>query len=386
MKDACWAVVVAAGRGRRMGLSQNKAFLSLRGRSVLSRCMDALSESGCFEGAVLVISARDRDVCRALFAREGKSPLIRAVVDGGETRQDSVYNGLQALPAEAAYVAVHDAARFLAPACVVREAVASARLWGSGVAACAVTDTIKRVNDASDAVETPDRAHLRAVQTPQVFRRDWIDEAYRRARAEGYAATDDAALVEKYIGPVHLTQTEQSHLNVKLTVPEDITRMLGAPDVRVGTGFDAHAFAPGRRLVLLGAEIPCEKGLLGHSDADVAAHALMDALLGALALGDIGRHFPDNDPAYKDADSMRLLEKVAAMVREAGYRVGNADVTIVLQAPKIAPYIEQMRANTARALGMDPDRVSVKATTTEKMGYEGRGEGASAFATALVTQ
>jgi len=388
MSEGVWAVVVAAGRGERMGLGYNKALHILSGRSVIARTMDALEKSGCFEGAVLVMGPEDEARYRALAAVEGESPLIRAVVPGGETRCDSVWNGLMKLPEGARVVAIHDAARCFVSPELVRRTVESAEVHGSGVAATRVSDTIKRVDEAGLAVETVSRSALRAVQTPQTFQVDLIKRAHVAARAGGLRdVTDDALLVERAFGPVHLVESPPGG-NPKLTTPEDVraAEAMLASEKRVGQGYDAHRLVEGRRLVLCGVEIPYEKGLLGHSDADVAAHALMDALLGAAALYDIGHHFPDSDPAYRGADSMALLSRVAQILKEHGWYPHNVDVTIVAQAPRFMPYRERMRENVARALRIPVERVSVKATTTEHMGFEGRGEGMSATAVATVTK
>ena len=224
----------------------------------------------------------------------------------------------------------------------------------------------------------------RAVQTPQTFHYQKILEAHRRARAEELAVTDDAMLFEHYYGNVRLVTAPGAEENRKLTTKADFDALNAAPDVRVGQGYDVHRLVEGRRLILCGVDISWEKGLDGHSDADVAVHALMDALLGALGLGDIGHLFPDTDPAYEGADSMKLLDAVMERVREKGYRVGNADVTIVAQRPKLAPYIEQMKNNLAAGLGVSAERVNVKATTTERLGFEGEGLGISAQAVALL--
>ena len=376
-----WAVVVAGGRGARAGLGRNKVFFAWKGRSVLSRCLDALERSGALDGAVLVLGAEDFEQYDALCAREGASPLVKRVVAGGDCRRRSVRSGLAALPEEVEIVAVHDAARpFVSPE-AVRETVQSARKWGSGVISTPVTDTIKRVGP-DGAVETLDRAQLRAVQTPQTFDCAKLKAAHERAEAEGFDATDDAALFEHYYGSVRLVTAPGAEANIKLTNPADFEK-LSRPAMRIGSGYDAHRLAEGRKLILCGVDVPHTRGLDGHSDADVAVHALMDALLGALGEGDIGRHFPDSDPAYKGISSMLLLEQVMKIVREHGYGVANADVTIVAQKPKLAAYIPAMRENLARALGTDA--VNVKATTTERMGFEGEELGISAQAVALLT-
>jgi 2-C-methyl-D-erythritol 4-phosphate cytidylyltransferase / 2-C-methyl-D-erythritol 2,4-cyclodiphosphate synthase len=388
MSEGVWAVVVAAGRGERLGLGYNKALHVLSGRSVIARTMDALEMSRCFEGAILVLGEKDEQRYRALTAVEGESPLIRAIAFGGSSRRESVWNGLAMLPEGARIVAIHDAARCFVPPELVRRTVESASDFGSGVAASPVTDTIKRIDETGCAVATVSRSALRAVQTPQTFQVDLIRRAHESARQKGLEDfTDDAALVECAFGPVHLVESRAGS-NPKLTTPEDVraAQAMLASELRVGQGYDAHRLVEGRALVLCGVEIPYEKGLLGHSDADVAAHALMDALLGAAALQDIGHHFPDSDPAYRGADSMALTARVAAILKEHGWYSHNVDVTIVAQAPKLMPYREQMRENVAHALGIPVERVSVKATTTEHMGYEGRGEGMSATAVATITK
>lgn len=380
-----WAVILAAGRGERAGLGMNKAFWPVEGRSVLARCLDAFEACGRFDGAVVALSESDGAAYREFIAREGPFPLVKGVSRGGATRRDSVCNALRALPGDCELVAIHDAARPFVTADVIDATLASAREYGSGVISTPVVDTIKQIG-ADGRVSSPDRAALRAVQTPQTFDYQKIMAAHERAQAENLAVTDDAMLFEHYYGDVRLVGAPGAEANRKLTTKADFEALNGPklPDVRVGQGYDVHRLVEGRRLILCGVDIPFEKGLDGHSDADVAVHALMDALLGALGEGDIGRHFPDNDPAYEGADSMKLLDKVMEKARRAGYRVGNCDVTIVAQRPRLAGYIEAMRSNVAARLGVGIDRVNVKATTTEKLGFEGEGLGISAQAVALI--
>lgn len=384
---SCWAVIVAAGRGERAGLGRNKVFFPVGGRSVLARCLDAFERCGRFDGAVLVLSEADEAAWEALCAAEGPFPLVKAVARGGATRRDSVYSGLLALPEDAEFVAIHDAARPFVTDAIIEATLESAKAYGSGVICTPVVDTVKQVG-ADGAVTSLERASLRAVQTPQTFDYKKILAAHRRAQDEDLPVTDDAMLFEHYYGGVRLVTVPGAEENRKLTTKADFDALNAAqvPDVRIGQGYDVHRLVEGRRLVLCGVDISWEKGLDGHSDADVAVHALMDAILGALGLGDIGRHFPDTDPAYEGADSMRLLDAVMAKAREKGYRVGNADITIVAQRPKLAPYIEHMRENLARGLGVDADRVNVKATTTERLGFEGEGLGISAQAVALLVK
>ena len=382
-----WAVIVAAGRGERAGLGGNKVFFPIEGRAVLSRCLDAFVRCGRFDGVTLVLSEADEAAYADLSRREGPFPLVKAIARGGATRRDSVRNGLMALPEDCAIVAIHDAARPFVTDAVIDATLASAEEFGSGVICTPVVDTIKQIMPDGSVV-SPDRDSLRAVQTPQSFDYPKILAAHLRARAEDLPVTDDAMLFEHYYGGVRLVTAEGAEANRKLTTKADFDALSAArtPDYRVGQGYDVHRLTEGRKLILCGVDIPWDRGLDGHSDADVAVHALMDALLGALGLGDIGRHFPDTDPAYKGADSLKLLDAVMAMVRERGYRVGNADVTIVAQRPKLAPYIEIMRANLAGRLGVEASRVNVKATTTERLGFEGEGLGISAQAVALLVK
>ena len=375
-----YVIVLGGGSGSRMGLGYNKVLAPLAGMPVIRRSVDAFA--GLAQGAVAVCPAQERPRFERALAG---AALPVTFANGGENRQASVWNGLQALPPSCTHVLIHDGARCLVDADVIRRAMDGAAKTGAAVAAVAVTDTVKQCDAAGLVTATPPREQLRAVQTPQAFSLPLILEAHRKAAADGFCGTDDASLVERLGHPVLLT--EGSRTNLKLTQPEDLTmaeQLLSLPPFRVGTGYDVHRLVPGRMLVLCGVPIAHEKGLDGHSDADVAVHALMDAMLGAAALGDIGQHFPDTDPRYSGISSMKLLAQVCALLAEHGLRVGNADLTIVAQAPKLAPHIPVMRQNLAQALDLPPDRVSVKATTTERLGFEGRQEGISAQAVVLL--
>ena len=321
MKDGrkVGCVVVAAGRGARAGLGYNKAFYPLAGRSVLSRTLDALTDSGCIDELVLVLSEDDFNAYEELTAREGRNPLVARVVKGGSTRQASAHNGLRALSEDVNIALVHDVARPFVSREMIDAVLDGVIQFGAAVISTPVSDTVKETNAQGFAVRTPDRASLRAVQTPQGFRLGEILEAYDWAERENVAATDDASLYEKRFGPVLLVTTPGAGRNVKMTTQEDFARAeerLCPP--RVGMGYDVHRLVEGRKLVLMGVEVPWEKGLLGHSDADVALHALMDAMLGALALGDIGHLFPDSDDRYLGISSLKLLEAVRDRVTEKG--------------------------------------------------------------------
>ena len=313
------------------------------------------------------------------------------VVPGGATRAESAKNGV--LAAHGDLVAVHDAARPFVSEAVIEAAVYAAAACGAAAPAVPVKDTVKRavrgdgktVPEACMVAETPDRSTLYAVQTPQCFDRAAYLAALEELDAEkARLVTDDCSLFELTGRPVQLTQGD--YANLKITTREDLPRPQqkeGEP-MRIGHGYDVHRLVEGRKLILGGVEIPYEKGLLGHSDADVLAHAVMDAVLGAAALGDIGKHFPDTDPEYAGADSLMLARHVARIVRENGWKVENIDSTILCQKPKLAPYIPAMREKLAEAFGMPLDAVSVKATTEEHLGFTGEGLGIAVHAVALI--
>lgn len=373
-----WAVIVAAGRGERAGFDINKVYMPFGGMSALERCLKVFDESGVFAGATVVISENDG----ALYEAIRKPDLVKAMALGGAVRQESVYNGLITVPEDVDIVAVHDAARPFVTKPIIEATINAAAEFGSGIISTPVTDTVKQIS-ADGSVVTLDRKTLFAVQTPQTFKREKLLYAHEKARQEGYVSTDDAALYEKYCGSIRLVTADGAAENRKLTLRSDFT---GGGEMRVGHGYDAHRMKEGRKLVLCGVEIPYQAGLDGHSDADVAVHALMDAMLGAAALGDIGRHFPDNDDRYLGISSMKLLDETVMKLAHAGYETVNVDITIIAQRPKLAAYMDEMKACVAEHLGLSPDRVNVKATTTEKMGFEGRCEGISAHASVLIRE
>ncbi len=311
------------------------------------------------------------------------------LVRGGATRAESAAAGVRA--AGGGLVAIHDAARPFVSAQVITAALRAADALGAAAPAVPVKDTIKIAGKPAGRAPgqnapllvqaTPPREALFAVQTPQCFLRQAYLELLAAAEAAGSlpALTDDCQLFEQAGRPVALTPGD--YANYKITTAEDLK---GEGGMRIGHGYDVHRLVEGRALILGGVAIPYAKGLLGHSDADVLTHAVMDALLGAAALGDIGQHFPDSDPAYKGADSLALARAVAQKLAAAGWRVGNLDATVLCQAPKLAPHIPAMRKNLAGALGLEPGQVSVKATTEERLGFTGAGEGIAAHAVALL--
>lgn len=377
-----YAIVLAGGSGSRMGAGCNKVLLELQGEPVITRAVKAFE--GLVEGVVLV--SRSEDIT-AMQAAMKSIQMPVTIVSGGNSRQASVWNGLCALPADCTHVLIHDGARCLVDQETIRRCISSVEAYGSGVAAIPAIDTIKEVGRDEIVISTPVRAHLRSVQTPQGFTVELIRRAHEAALEQGYVGTDDASLVEHIGIPVRLTVGDRR--NIKLTTPEDIKMAesflpRNFPALRVGQGYDVHRLVEGRDLILCGVNIPHTLGLLGHSDADVALHALMDAMLGAMALGDIGKHFPDTDERYRGISSIKLLEHVVSLLNEHHARVTNCDVTIVAQKPKLLPYILQMRMNVAGVLNLPLDRVNVKATTTEHLAFEGREEGISAQAVCMI--
>ncbi len=396
------AVIVAAGRATRMAAAAgggDKNLLDLLGKPALRRCLEVFDACDSVDG-VVVVTAQDRVARYRELATAWGAVKLLAVVAGGDTRTASVAQGLAAVPQSCDVVAIHDCARPFVTADIIARTVDSARRQGSGVAAIACRDTVKHADAEGLVQHTPQREALRLVQTPQTFRTADLLAAYAALGGDP-CATDDAGLLERAGMPVYLV--EGSVENIKLTTPEDIahgeailrargetgrgfdsTRLHQYEAPRIGEGYDVHRLVEGRRLILGGVDIPHSTGLLGHSDADVLTHAVMDALLGAAGLGDIGRHFPDSDEAYRGADSLALLRHVAGLLAQAGYAVGNVDATVAAQKPRLSPHIAQMRANLSGALGIAPDRVNVKATTTEGLGFEGREEGISARAITLL--
>lgn len=395
-------IVPAAGLGSRLGLGKNKAFADVGGLPLLVQCLRMLADTGCVSKVIAVVRPQEVVEAETLlteYQTEYYPRLPFIVVAGGKERQDSVANALAVVTESNGFIAVHDGARPFAGKEVFERVLQAAAGSGAAIAAVPVKDTIKVVDENSFVQATPVRSTLRAVQTPQIFKISVLKQAYELLQKQPENVTDDASLVER-LG-IAVTVAEGSYENIKVTTPEDLLlaenlcksrglEMTGKNNswsqFRVGCGYDVHKLEPDRKLILCGLEIPYELGLLGHSDADVALHALMDALLGAAGLGDIGRHFPDTDMRFKDADSMLLLVHVVKLLHEQGWQINNADVTIMAQKPKLAPYIEQMAANIARAMQVERNAVNVKATTTEKLGFVGRGEGMASEAVASIVR
>lgn len=376
------AIIAAGGRGERLGAGQPKQFLSIAGQTILERSVRAFLTHAAVDDLVVALPADLAGAPPAYLTGTAK-PL--RVVAGGARRQDSVAAAFRAVPARTDVIVVHDAARPFASADLIARTIAAAAESGAALAAVAARDTVKQV-DESVVRATLDRRTIFLAQTPQAFRRQVLSDAL----ALSGDATDEASLAEQAGHTVRIVEGEAA--NIKITTAEDlvmaeaINRAGGAPAAatRVGTGYDLHRLVEGRLLILGGVTIPFDRGLAGYSDADAVCHAVTDAILGAAAAGDIGRHFPNTDPQWQGASSIDLLRRAAAVVRGMGLAVGNVDATVIAERPKLAPHVDAMRANLAEALGVSADRVSVKGKTNEGVGELGRGEAIAAHAVALL--
>jgi 2-C-methyl-D-erythritol 4-phosphate cytidylyltransferase/2-C-methyl-D-erythritol 2,4-cyclodiphosphate synthase len=376
-----YALVLAAGRGVRFGGETPKQYLPLGGASVLRHAVTAFTAHSRIDGVLLTIRPEDRETYNAALAG---LDLLEAI-PGGAERQDSVRLGLEALaPQRPSRVLIHDGARPFPEAGLIDRVIDALDRAPAAIPGLPLGDTIKRVADGKIR-ETVDRSGLWRVQTPQGFHFEAILAAHRAAA--GQALTDDAAVAEAAgIAPLIVAGSED---NLKVTTAEDLAaaeRLIAARqgDVRVGQGFDVHPFGPGDHVMICGIAVPHGTGLVGHSDADVGLHALTDAVLGAIGAGDIGQHFPPSDPKWRGAGSDHFLAHAAGLVRARGGSIAALDVTIICERPKISPHRERMVARVAEIAGLPAERVSVKATTTEKLGFTGRGEGIAAQAVATV--
>ena len=375
-------LILAAGQGLRSGTL--KQWKSIGGRPILSFSLETFEKHPAVHEIYLGV---DRE-----HLSEGQKSLEKwaptkgkGVFQGGVRRQDTVMNGLDLLSPHTLMVGIHDAARPLVSPQLISRVLEKARETGAAVPAIPLRDTIKEVKD-NRVITTLDRGRLRAVQTPQFFRYKVILKAYETAMEKGIEATDDASLVEALGHQVYTVEGEEE--NFKVTYPQDFKRLeaLMGMETLTGMGYDVHPLVPGRRLVLGGVEIPHTLGLQGHSDADVLVHAVVDALLGAAGLGDIGQLFPDSDPRHKDRPSLEFLEETALLLAQKGFQVIHIDTTLVLEEPKIAPFRKEMIQRMARAIKIESHRINIKATTTEGLGFPGRKEGIAAYAVATITR
>ena len=375
-----YGIILAAGSAKRMG--KNKMFMHVGKKSVLERSLHIFDQSGCIDHLVIVCQKKDQDKTDAVAQKTLRIPYT--IVVGGSERQFSVENGLAAA-GDADVVVVHDGARCFVESRVIQACVQKAYETGAAAAGVRTKDTIKKLDNGM-ITDTVDRTDLVNIQTPQAFRYSVLTKAHAKAKQDGFVGTDECALLERLGMPIHFIEAHYD--NIKITTKEDILygrHIVGEQQTRTGTGYDAHRLEPGLPLVLGGEKIPHTHGLLGHSDADVLLHAIMDALLGAAAAGDIGRHFPCTDE-FRGISSLVLLKRTKEIIADKGYDISNIDATVVMQQPRLAPYIENIRSNISNVLQIDIDAVSVKATTTEGMGFEGEQQGISAAAIATLVR
>jgi 2-C-methyl-D-erythritol 4-phosphate cytidylyltransferase/2-C-methyl-D-erythritol 2,4-cyclodiphosphate synthase len=383
------AIIVAGGRGERLGGGVPKPLVDLGGSSILARAVGAFDRSERVDALVLVVPA-DVAADDVRWVPATRTPL--RVATGGPRRQDSVARGFDLVDAAVDVVLVHDAARPFVSGEIIARTIDAAAEAGAALAALAARDTVKQRapgGGAPSVAATLPRESIYLAQTPQAFKRDVLARAIALGRG-GVEATDEAALAERAGAEVRLVDGDAR--NIKITTPDDLelARQIAGgasvPETRIGTGYDLHRLVPDRALVLGGVAIPFDRGLAGHSDADVLCHAITDAVLGGAAQGDIGRHFPDDDPAWKDASSVDLLRRAVGIARQAGWAVANVDCVVVAERPRLAPHADRMRDALAAALGVAVEAVGVKGKTNEGVDAIGRGEAIAAHAVALLTR
>ena len=359
--------------------------MTILGESVLFRSVKAFEESRLVD-SIVVVSREDE----VEWAREELKDFLKicAIVPGGKTRAESAKIGFAAIPESSTFVAIHDAARCLITKENIKAVAEAAFAYGAATAATALTDTVKQMGEDGFVNKTLPRGELMLAQTPQIFSRELYNNALSITEGDD-SITDDNMMVELAGAKVYPIDTGKQ--NIKITTIDDIEyaefileRRGNMSEIRIGHGYDVHRLVSDRKLILGGVDIPHDKGLLGHSDADVLVHAIMDAMLGACALGDIGRHFSDTDEKYRGISSLELLKNVNDLIKENGYSVVNIDATIVIQQPKIAPHIEKMKNNICKIIEIEQGRVNIKATTEENLGFTGSMEGVSAHAVALL--
>ncbi len=386
MKTA--AIIPAGGSGKRLGAPKAKQYLMLRGKPLLVYALSVFERSDVVDEIILVVPQEDVLFVQKSIVNAYGFRKISHVIAGGAQRQDSVGHGLGAITEPCDLIIVSDGVRPFVTEEMISRVVEAARRRGAAVAGVMAKDTIKQTRQENLVAETLPRQRIWQAQTPQAFRYDLFCKAFEAATQEGYTGTDDASLLERIGADVEMVAG--SYENIKITTPEDLVwaeaflgdRMTEQKSAKVGMGYDSHRFAPDRKLILGGVDIPFERGLAGHSDADALTHAVCDALLGMAGSGDIGRHFPDTDPAYKNISSLVLLERVRDIISDRGVSVNQIDVTVILERPKIAPHAANMAEKIARALNIAASAVNIKAKTNEGMGFIGREEGIAVMAVA----
>ena len=381
------AIIVAAGSSTRMK-GADKQFISLEGKSVISRTIEAFENCKDVSN-IVVVTKKDSILKVQQEVEKYHFKKITDIVEGGNSRDESVKNGVNCCP-DSDILLIHDGARPLISEDIISAVVSSTEIYGAAACGVPVKNTIKIIEENGFIISTPDRSTLLEIQTPQGFKADIYKKALEMEKPNGVNITDDCMLVE-LLGEKVFT-VMGSYENIKITTSEDvlfaesILKKRKGKVVRIGHGYDVHKFAENRKLILGGVEIPYEKGLLGHSDADVLLHAISDAILGAAALKDIGYHFPDTASEFEGIDSRMLLRKVVSLINEKGYKIGNIDATIIAQKPKMAPHIEKMIENVAKDCSVEINRINIKATTEEGLGFTGELLGISAHAVCMIEE
>lgn len=375
-------IIAAAGQSSRMGSDISKQLLKISGKTVLEYSLDAFSKSEHVKEIIVSSKADEVEIVNLLCKKYSK---FKCVVEGGSIRQESVKKAIAMISDDSQIVAIHDAARPLISTNEINEIISCADKYGAVCPVSKVADTVKKVSN-NVITETLDRSVLFLASTPQTFKTSIYKDALKNIK-DGQIFTDDCSIVENYGKKVYTYVMEKD--NTKITTVADldaISHKLENHCMRVGHGYDVHRLVNERDLILGGVKIPHDTGLLGHSDADVLVHAIMDAILGAASLGDIGKHFPDNDNEFAGISSIVLLERVKRLICDNGFKIQNIDATVIAQAPKLSPYIPQMRVNIAKALEIDVTQVNIKATTEEGLGFTGEKIGISAHSVALLTK
>jgi 2-C-methyl-D-erythritol 4-phosphate cytidylyltransferase / 2-C-methyl-D-erythritol 2,4-cyclodiphosphate synthase len=386
------AIIPAGGSGKRLKADVAKQYLLLASVPVLVHTLLAFQQASVIDEIILVVPETDINFVDKEFVKKQNLTKVTKIVAGGIERQDSVRNGLAVVDDRYDIVLVHDGVRPFVTAKMINEVVAAAKIDQAASVGVKAKDTIKETQDDGSVVKTIPRQNLWLTQTPQAFQCAVLKKAYDKALNDNFYGTDDASLVER-IG-IKVKMIAGSYDNIKITTPEDLvmanalikSKSGGKMQISIGYGYDSHRFAAGRKLILGGVEIPFDKGLLGHSDADALIHAICDALLGAAGAGDIGRHFPDTDPQYKDISSMLLLSRVREILADKCFTINNIDATIIMEKPKVAQFAGKIINNIASALNMASAQINIKAKTNEGMGFVGRGEGIAVMAVATVNK
>jgi 2-C-methyl-D-erythritol 4-phosphate cytidylyltransferase/2-C-methyl-D-erythritol 2,4-cyclodiphosphate synthase len=390
------AVIAAGGTGTRMNNAVPKQFLEIAGRPILLHTVENLASVEEVRQVVIALPEEHIPAAEAIFRGQPLRVPVQCV-SGGANRQESVRRGVRHVYPDTDVIMVHDAVRPICNRAMMRRVLDAAWTKGAAIPGLPATETIQRVSSKGRVLATPPRSELFAIQTPQVFHAGILRTALDRAHEEGFLGTDESSVVRWAGHPVWVVEGAPDNIKITRPMDLDLAELLLAKQprekcgedmsetkFRIGQGIDYHRLVEGRKLILGGVEIPFERGLDGHSDADVLAHAICDALLGAAALGDIGQHFPDTDQAHRNRSSLEFLREVREKVDAAGWSIRNVDATLLAQRPKLMPHASAMKKNIAEALGIGAADVGIKATTTEGMNAEGRGEGISAQAIALL--